>query len=1265
MILFLQACLFIAPEALQARSDADGDGYLAVSVGGTDCDDADDGVHPGAQDPWYDGVDANCDGRSDYDQDGDGLDAFAYGGPDCDDTRRDVRTAATLWSPDCDGDDAPGPGQVESCGQPTDDPCGTGTVWIPAELGLPIDCDEGDPSISPFADDVPYDGVDSDCDGQNDYDADDDGYVEASFGIEVTDADAPFTGDCDDTEPGSSPGNPEIWYDGIDGDCAGGDDYDADGDGYRPAPYAGTDRADCNDGDPTVNPGATETWYDGLDDDCDGNDADRDGDGYPRVVDCDDDDPTRHPGAPDAWYDGIDSDCGGEDDADADGDGYRAPGFGPAALADCDDLDPAVHPGQLELWYDGVDADCAGDNDFDRDGDGFVALGFEAEVTPSAPSTGDCDDGDAARNPAVTDIWYDGIDSDCDGNDADRDGDGSPWPTDCDDDDPTRSPGFAEVFYDGHDADCGGDNDYDADGDGRVALGYEAEAAGTALLTGDCDDADSAVHPDAEEVWYDGLDANCDGANDFDRDGDGYTAPGGVPGGAAPLGGDCDDADPSVNPGATEVWYDGVDQDCDGSDDDRDGDGYPASTDCDDTEPAVHPGATDVPYDGVDSDCDGAHDFDADGDGHVALGFEAEAGGLAPRTGDCDDTRADVNPLASDPWYDGVDANCDGASEFDRDGDGFVWAAFDAMADGVTTFPGDCDDGDPFVNPSRVDVPYDGVDSDCGGEDDFDADGDGIPGMGVGPELDCDDGDPSVWRDAWGSLYPPPGSDLVEWIESVCGGYADLALVPGVYTLSREMRLDSTVSVGLRHAGGEGEAVVRGSGGHRLFDVAQGGTLELERVVLEGGQADAGGCLRLSHEQAGLYMTEPTFRDCEANVGGAIHTGAFFDLELGGARFVGNFASDRGGAIAGDDMYLSDQPDLWNGERPASFEGNRATFGGAISTNGYVQLALEGTSFAGDRAEMRGGALDMVGVVAIERMADISIVGAYAGGPGGALYFEGVEPYNGGCCGGGSPMIWGLDVVGSSAPVDDWIGGSIVDIFYSERISMADVRIVGGGGWRGLALRDTRDVSMWDVEVDGFTGAYGIDVARVDYLYASNVLVHDVQGVCTLYGPGSCDFTDDTGFRLEVYGGMDLSYVTSVHNQTPSQIHFVYPGSGSWIRYLVAGSTVGVGPDVAFLYDDWLEAYDSHALYGQPFAQYQSWNGQSTPFNPCDATGCIEWSVFEEPFTVPAPAGDAHVDPGHPLSALGDSGLSCAFDEACRHPGYWGGAYPPGTYPPF
>jgi hypothetical protein len=145
------------------------------------------------------------------------------------------------------------------------------------------DCDDDDPEVNPDASEV-CDGIDNNCDGIVDddavdqgswfADADGDGYGDPE---QSTQACAPPDGhvdddtDCDDEHDDAYPGAEEVWYDGIDQDCAGGDDYDADEDGYT---VTGTSDDDCNDQDDTVNPGAKEVCGDLTDNNCDGTPGD-------------------------------------------------------------------------------------------------------------------------------------------------------------------------------------------------------------------------------------------------------------------------------------------------------------------------------------------------------------------------------------------------------------------------------------------------------------------------------------------------------------------------------------------------------------------------------------------------------------------------------------------------------------------------------------------------------------------------------------------------------------------------------------------------------------------------------------------------------------------------------------------------------------------------------------------------------------------------------------------------------------------------------
>jgi hypothetical protein len=316
--------------------DRDNDGY----VDSEDCDDLRNDVFPGAEEV-ADGADNDCDDIID-----EGTDIF-----------------------DDDGD-----GMTEQEG----------------------DCDDDDATIYEDANEIPYDGIDQDCDGLDTTDQDGDGFDGVEAGGE----------DCDDTNALIYPDAPES-SNGLDDDCddeidEGTDIFDDDGDGYSEA------EGDCDDEDSEISPAATEIPYDFIDNDCDGYDLrDVDGDFHDAEIvggrDCDDNDATINAGAEEIPYDGIDQDCDDEDLIDVDGDGFVAE---VAGGDDCDDTEADVWPGNPED-EDGLDNDCNGIIDegtdaYDDDGDGVTE------------NDGDCDDTDSTVSPNIPDTIGDGIDNDCD-----------------------------------------------------------------------------------------------------------------------------------------------------------------------------------------------------------------------------------------------------------------------------------------------------------------------------------------------------------------------------------------------------------------------------------------------------------------------------------------------------------------------------------------------------------------------------------------------------------------------------------------------------------------------------------------------------------------------------------------------------------------------------------------------------------------------------------------------------------------------------------
>jgi MYXO-CTERM domain-containing protein len=345
-------------------------------------------------------------------------------------------------------------------------------------------------------------------------------------------------------------------------------------------------------------------------------------------------------------------------------------------------------------------------------------------------------------------------------------------------------------------------NDADSDGFGGTvpieSPDLLCNGGGLALLNDDCNDIPlqgEGINPGADEVAADGVDQNCDGAEDCyqDLDRDRYgsqsiatsTALDCFADGVAANSDDCYDISPGgelINPGATEQPGSGIDENCDGLEScfqDVDADGYGNGTiqesptidcsevgvsrtsdDCNDALPEINPGAIELPADLVDQNCDREEDCyrdeDADDFGSTVIVsspiLTCDGVNVADNDEDCNDTLpagAFIFPGATEVPGNGIDEDCDGGEScyIDADGDGFgglnttVTTAFDCNAPDATTVGGDCDDSNVGINPDADEVPVNGIDEDCDGGDlcyrDIDGDGFGSTEFIASADLFC------------------------------------------------------------------------------------------------------------------------------------------------------------------------------------------------------------------------------------------------------------------------------------------------------------------------------------------------------------------------------------------------------------------------------------------------------------------------------------------------------------------------------------------------
>jgi hypothetical protein len=584
-------------------------------------------------------------------------------------------------------------------------------------------------------------------------------------------------------------------------------------------------------------------------------DADNDDDGFGAtgdagtLVDCRDNDNNSFPGAFEVVGNNVDNDCNGIEDCfvDADNDGFRLSTTDPGGsnndadcndaneavvgdLADCLDSNAAVRPGVAELPGDNVDQNCDSSEDCytDADNDGArlgstVVGGSNGDADCNDANEGitadltDCADGNAAINPGAIELKGDEVDQNCDTDelcwpDADADGDRA---------------NAGQVLS--SDVDC------DDAGEGQ----------NSDLI--DCNDAVAAIFSGAIEVAGDNVDQNCDTVENCftDADDDGARLGTTVVGGSNsdadcndPNEGitadltDCVDNNAAINPSATEIKGDQVDQNCNGqelcwpdadNDNDRDDTGQVVSADadctdanegrttdpvdCNDANNLINSGATEIPGDNVDQDCDNIEDCftDADNDGarlttSLTGGSNSDADcndaneGVTADLIDCNDGVAAINPGATEIKGDEVDQDCDTDELCWPDGDGDNERAnagqvvssdvdCDDAGEGQNSDPVDCNDGDAAINSLAAEIPGDNVDQNCNSIENCytDADNDGarlgsIVVGGSNNDADCNDAneglaaDPTDCNDTTNTVSPLIAEVKGNDVDNDCNG---------------------------------------------------------------------------------------------------------------------------------------------------------------------------------------------------------------------------------------------------------------------------------------------------------------------------------------------------------------------------------------------------------------------------------------------------------------------------------------------------------------